>query len=104
MVLKKPDLPAFWERDLSGRKQIGHDLIPRDGWIEVSSSLCVLRGFQRAPFKKTVRWPNRDEWRITMKIAVLATMLLVSGVSGAFAAPACTGNFKTAGAACDVTK
>lgn len=39
-----------------------------------------------------------------MKIAVLATMVLVSGVSGAFAAPACTGNFKTAGAACDVAK
>ncbi|MFA5956738.1 hypothetical protein [Hyphomicrobium sp.] len=40
-----------------------------------------------------------------MKIAVLATMLLVSGVSGAFAAPYhCTGDYKTSGAACDVTK
>ncbi|MFT3732171.1 MAG: hypothetical protein QM780_12265 [Hyphomicrobium sp.] len=40
-----------------------------------------------------------------MKVAVLAAMLLVSGVSGAFAAPyQCTGNYKTAGAACDVSK
>lgn len=35
-----------------------------------------------------------------MKTVVLATMLLVSGVSGAFAAPRCDGNFKTSGAAC----
>ena len=32
-----------------------------------------------------------------MKMAILATMLLVSGASGAFAAP-CNGDFKVSGA------
>lgn len=38
-----------------------------------------------------------------MKMAILATMLLVTGVSAASAAPySCTGDYKTSGAACQV--
>lgn len=34
-----------------------------------------------------------------MKVAILAVVLLVSGVSGAFASPHCNGDFKTSGTA-----
>jgi hypothetical protein len=58
---------------------------------------------QSAAREKGAAGADRDERRTQMKMAILATMLLVSGASGAFAAPySCTGDYKTSGAACQV--